>query len=92
MTHCMNKKCKVFVAEQIKISYNMLKNTKAALKLIRCSLFVSSIKIFTTLTHIQNCLLQTSAVTADFVLPLATQHQYKKPSNAHTPEESHTAF
>lgn len=49
MTHCMNKKCKVFVAEQIKISYNLLKNTKAALKLIRCSLFVLSIKIFTTL-------------------------------------------
>lgn len=48
----------------------MFKNTKAALKLIRCSLFVSSIKIFTKLTYIQNYILHISAIIEDFCATL----------------------
>lgn len=87
MTHCMNKKRKVFVAEQIKIPYILFKNSKVALKLIRYSLFVLSFKIFTTLTYIQNCLLQTSAITADLVPPCQPNTNTKNQVTAHTPEE-----
>lgn len=60
------------------------KNTKAALIILRCSMFVSSIKIFTNLTYIQNCLYTLQQQLQILCYPWQPNTNKKNQVTAHT--------